>query len=381
MTRVPKAQDEITAEWLTHALHEAGVLVSSAHVGDCEIEEIGLGRGYVGLTLRVHLTCEPDGSGPQSLVAKLPTMLEMTKESDRALIAFVYSTEINFYRNLAASCPARIPKHYWSGSEPEDGRFCLLIEDMGNLRMVEQVGSCTPEDARLAVSTLAELHAKWWQSERLTEQEWLLSSDGSAELFQNLYVQGWEPFWAAHGEALPASYEAVGRALAHRFADIVDEGTRSAWTLVHGDYRLENFLFDDTHENPLIVLDWQVISWGSGLRDLGYFIAQNLTTELRRKHERELLGLYHEKLRQHGVNGYPFDRLIRDYRLGLLLATVIPVNGARMLAEQKAQGFDYLDDEQRAMVEEALVGGEALMREMATRNVSAILDNEAHELL
>jgi hypothetical protein len=81
------------------------------------------------------------------------------------------------------------------------------------------------------------------------------------------------------------------------------------------------------------------------------------------------------------VNGYTFDQLMRDYRIGLLLATAIPVNGARMLAEQTEQGFDYLDAEQRELIEGALEGGKALMREMATRNVSAILDNAAHELI
>ncbi|MEE8042188.1 MAG: oxidoreductase family protein, partial [Pseudomonadales bacterium] len=188
-------------------------------------------------------------------------------------------------------------------------------------------------------------------------------------------------FWAEHGDVLPPEYEAAGRALCGRFAELVEEGSRSAWTLVHGDYRLENFLFDDAHADPLVVLDWQLISWGSGLRDLSYFIAQNLTTELRREHESDLLKRYHETLRAHDANGYRFDQLIRDYRIGLLLATVIPVNGARMLAEQKEQGFDYLEAEQRELIEGALEGGKALMREMATRNVSAILDNAAHELI
>ncbi|MCZ6867886.1 MAG: phosphotransferase [Gammaproteobacteria bacterium] len=381
MTHVPKTPEEMTPEWLTEALHESGALATSARVTGCEFDEIGIGRGYVGVTLRVKLDYEPAAAGPASLVAKLPTVLEIAQESDRALVAFIYSTEINFYRKLAAECPARIPVHYWSGSDPDAGRYCLLIEDMGNLRMVAQVKSCSVEDANLAVSTLAKIHARWWQDERLTGQQWLLNSQGSGQLFQGLYAQGWDHFWAEHGDVLPPEYEAAGRALSGRFAELVEEGSRSAWTLVHGDYRLENFLFDDAHADPLVVLDWQLISWGSGLRDLSYFIAQNLTTELRREHESDLLKRYHETLRAHDVNGYTFDQLIRDYRIGLLLATVIPVNGARMLAEQKEQGFDYLDAEQRELIEGALEGGKALMREMATRNVSAILDNAAHELI
>jgi hypothetical protein len=371
----------MTPEWLTEVLHEAGLIEAGACVTSCELGEIGIGRGFTGIRLRARLSYEPTGAGPASLVAKLPTVLEMAREGDLALIAWIYSTEINFYRNLAPRCPARTPLHYWSGTEPDDRRYCLLIEDMGDLREAGQLVSCSAKDARLAVSTLARVHAEWWHDEQLRRQEWLSGFEANGRLFAGLYAQGWDHFWAMMGEALPPEYEAPGRALATRYAEMVEEGTHSAWTLVHGDFCLENVLFDDDHEEPLVLLDWQTASWGSGLLDLGYFMGQSLSTELRRAQQPELLRCYYDKLREHGVNGYSFDQMMHDYRLGLLLATASPVNGARMLVEQKEQGFDYLEPKQRDAVMTSFKAGEELLRERAMRNVAAILDNAAQELL
>ena len=63
---------------------------------------------------------------------------------------------------------------------------------------------------------------------------------------------------------------------------------------MHGDYRLENFLFGPEGSDELCVLDWQIVSVGSGARDLAYFVSQNLLPEMRRKHEKDLLALYRE---------------------------------------------------------------------------------------
>ena len=289
MTRVPKTAEEMTPEWLTEAFHEAGLLEADARVTACEFEKTGVGRGFAGVTLRGGLRFEPAAAGPASFVAKLPTVLEVAREEDLALIASIYANEINFYRHLAPQCPARVPRHFWSGSEPDDGRYCLLIEDMSDLRMAETFASCTAEDAHLVVSTLARFHARWWQDEQLTGQEWLSSSEASGRLLEGMCTEGWDHLWAAHGDVLPAEFEASGRALSARVAELVEEGTSSAWTLVHGDYRLENLLFDDDHADPLVVLDWQTVSWGSGLRDLGLFMGQSLKTDLRRAREPELL--------------------------------------------------------------------------------------------
>ena len=52
------------------------------------------------------------------------------------------------------------------------------------------------------------------------------------------------------------------------------------YSLMHGDYRLDNLLFDPG-SSRVIVVDWQTMGVGLPARDLSYFTATSLPPELR----------------------------------------------------------------------------------------------------
>jgi aminoglycoside/choline kinase family phosphotransferase len=258
-------------------------------------------------------------------------------------------------------------------------RYCLLLEDMGSLRMTDQVGSCSAEDAYLAVRELARLHAAHWNDPALSA-EWLPGLPLMTMLSQMIYMGGWPQFWQLLGPQLPPEFEQIGASIGPALGPLLAALEDGARTLVHGDYRLENFMFDDP--GKLVVLDWQIAHSGGGGQDLAYFIAQNLAADARRELEQGLIGAYYETLVAEGVAGYSFERCLRDYRTGLLVGMVIPVNGVRAFQEVSATGGgDALTDEQRELVGRALESGFALIQTMTERNVAAIFDNNAHELL
>ncbi len=378
---IPRTREEITPEWMTAVLASGGYL-DGGRVERVSVEDIGVGRGYVGQTLRVTLTFSgPAGRAPASVVAKLPTFVELTSD-DQALVDLLYSTEIQWYRDLSADAPVRVPISYWGAMEPDAGRYCLLLEDLSDLDTSDQLTACTPEQAELAVINLAKLHARWWGSERLSQLDWLPTSEFQGGLAQSLYSLGWGRFGETLGAALPREFEAIGDRIGPSLPRLFEMGSDSATTLVHGDYRIENFLFGEPGSaDELVILDWQLVGAGSGLRDLGYFLSQNLTPEARREDEERLLRLYQDTLTAHGVRGYDFDRCRDDYRLGLLIAMFIPVNGVRTIADLRESGGGDLDGEERAAFEQAMESGTALVRVMAERTIAAILDNRAAELL
>jgi hypothetical protein len=374
---VPRLAEQITPEWLTAILSEGGHL-GAARVTGVTLTEIGAGRGFVGLTLRIVPEYDrPAPDAPQSLVAKLPTPVAYDP-SYGPLIALLYSTEIQWYRDMAPTCPVRVPRCYGGVMAPDEGCFVLLLEDLGHLGMLDQATSCSDDQARVIVRELARLHARWWEHPDLRTSPWLPQPEFQLEMVGGLIDLAWASFWERLGPRLDPRFEEVGLRLRAQVRELVADGAASASTLVHGDYRIENFMFGEPGTaDELVVLDWQIAGRGSGARDLAYFTAQSLTPEARRRLEPGLIRLYHETLAAEGVTGYSVDNLALDYKRGLLIAMWIPVNGVRALDTSTAPD----DPVELELFQKVMEAGEALITMIAERNVAAVLENDAASVL
>jgi aminoglycoside phosphotransferase (APT) family kinase protein len=98
------------------------------------------------------------------------------------------------------------------------------------------------------------------------------------------------------------------------------------FALLHGDYRLDNLLFDP-ERTWVSVVDWQTLGVGLPARDLAYFTATSLNPQLRPTIEKDLVRDYHRALLGYGVTAYDFDACWRDYRLGVPQAPLISALG------------------------------------------------------
>ncbi|CPR10097.1 phosphotransferase enzyme family protein [Mycobacterium bohemicum DSM 44277] len=98
------------------------------------------------------------------------------------------------------------------------------------------------------------------------------------------------------------------------------------FALLHGDYRLDNMLFDPDRTRVSVV-DWQTLGVGLPARDLAYFTATSLDSDLRASVERDLVEEYHRALLGHGIIGYDRETCWNDYRLGVLQALLISALG------------------------------------------------------
>ena len=375
--QVPAGVPEMTPEWMTSVLTASGHL-REGRVASVSAQPIGIGRGYASQNLRLNLTYDDASAGPAALFAKLPMTFEIPAEA-KTLIGQLYTREINWYRELKADTPVRTPTMVWSGMEPEAWKFCLLLEDLGHFAEKGQVASCSTEEARLAVRALGRVHATWWESDRLANTPWLPTSAQQATLVQSMWQAAWPGFWEIEGPRLPPEFEAVGLKTGAAIPTLLEKGSVSGRTLVHGDYRIENFLFGPPGtDDELVVLDWQVVSFGNGLRDLAYFIGQNLEEASRREQEQELLRLYYSELVRGGVTGYSFDQCYDDYRTGLLLAMYIAISAVGTVVRQiQANPVQQRD----AAFQQVMESGQRLIRAIVSRNVTAILENRAEEML
>jgi aminoglycoside phosphotransferase (APT) family kinase protein len=98
------------------------------------------------------------------------------------------------------------------------------------------------------------------------------------------------------------------------------------FALLHGDYRLDNMLFDPDRTRVSVV-DWQTLGVGLPARDLAYFTATSLNPQLRAAIEEDLVAAYHRELSRSGVADYDREACWRDYRLGVLQAPLISALG------------------------------------------------------
>ena len=232
---------EITAEWLTEALREGGRL-PQGRVSEVDVNTDGIGFGYISETVRIVPTYEgADGSAPASLVAKLPVTVDFP-EYLKPWAAQAVETELHFYPAAGGDCAARVPLCY--GAAFEGWRsYALLLEDLSELESLSQMDSCPRDRADVIVEMLGALHAQWWESDRLRAASWLPSPQRQSELNTPLVEDGWEMFAERIVPRVDPDFMPVGERLVREFGGIFERGSASGATLVHGDFRIENFLF------------------------------------------------------------------------------------------------------------------------------------------
>ncbi|HEY4608611.1 MAG TPA: hypothetical protein VIH06_05385, partial [Ilumatobacteraceae bacterium] len=77
--------------------------------------------------------------------------------------------------------------------------------------------------------------------------------------------------------------------------------------------------------------------------DIGYFLVQSLTTEMRREHGDALLRRWHRGLVDRGVVGYTLDDAYADFHESVMLQMSIPVISAANLDPANDRGRQLLE--------------------------------------
>jgi hypothetical protein len=137
------------------------------------------------------------------------------------------------------------------------------------------------------------------------------------------------------------------------------------FSLLHGDYRLDNMLFDPARTRVTVV-DWQTLAVGLPARDLAYFTATSLVPDLRSTIEKRLVNAYHRALSAYGVTDYDRDTCWRDYRLGTLQAPLLTILGFAFAAATERGDEMILTMLRRGCRAIRELGTLELIREMAS---------------
>ena len=93
-----------------------------------------------------------------------------------------------------------------------------------------------------------------------------------------------------------------------------------------------------------------------------------------------LVALYHATLLEHGVTGYSLEQCRNDYRLGLLVSMFIPLIGVQGVDAVAPPPPDASEEDHQAF-RDLITAAEGLIVLMAERNITAIMEANAGELL
>ena len=281
--------EQITAAWMRQAL-AAGSPSFAAEVAALEVEELTDVANALGNLYRCRLTAgDGQAANPASVIVKLPSSDAMAFRFSRWLS--LHRREYVFYRDIAPHGYVRAPNLFYGDFDADSNRFVLVLEDLGHLRGIPQSVGVDAPKARRAIQQLAGLHGHFWEvadapalsacgdfltvkQRRIMQTVYLLTLPAALERFGDLFT--------AETRRLALEF---GFRIATHFADL----SAGPNTVVHGDFRADNMLFDEGEPGSPALIDWQGCGIGCGMYDVAFFLGTSVTSDVRRRIELDAL--------------------------------------------------------------------------------------------
>ncbi|MEM1335800.1 MAG: phosphotransferase, partial [Actinomycetota bacterium] len=224
-----------------------------------------IGTGQIGRNARFAV----DGLDVTSVVVKVPA-----DDAGVRQIGFaqgLYPKECLFYRELVDLVDVVTPRPLAVDIDPEALDFALVLEDMADAEAGDQFTEATDAELELAVTQAAALHGPLWGAGHPSLATLRSDGEGRAALAGLL------------GVFLPMCVDRLGSRLADETLPVLERFVElgEAWlnrpiraeSLVHADFRPDNFLFGRTDAAPaLAVVDWQTLTIGSSVSDVAYLL-------------------------------------------------------------------------------------------------------------
>ena len=319
--RIPLIRDagDITVEWMRQAL-AAGRNSAAPEIAGVEVGRLSDVTNALGNLYRCRIIAQDgEAANPVSVIVKLPSSDALAFRFSRWLS--LHRREHVFYRDIAGYGYVRVPALCYGDFDPRSHRFVLVLEDLGDMEAILQIVGVDEGRARHAVREIAGLHGRFWEAaggpalsgcgEFLNTRE--------RRIMQTVYLLTLPAAFDRFGDMFTAETrrlaEEFGLRIAAQFAAVAD-GPK---TVVHGDFRADNMLFGGEGHRELAVIDWQGFGIGCGMYDVAFFLGTSVTSEVRRRIERDALDEYHEIVCRLGAENYTREDCWRSYRQNVLV--------------------------------------------------------------
>jgi hypothetical protein len=310
---IPIRPEEVTPHWLTETLRVAGF--RTATVASVDATPI---NSVTATVHRLHLTyTEPAADAPRTLIWKCST----ADPAIRAAFSGGYEREVAFYREVAPTVRARIPRCFLAAFDATTGAHTILLEDFqGTHRGGALYEALSFEETAGALHELAALHASRWDAD--------VPNPPQAATWQRYYVQELEANHEYFTDVVGAETLASLVPYHDRLAEWLPRLNSGPQSLVHWDTHPANVLFPRRPGDRPVIVDFQAWRTGAPIRDVALCIVMSLDIDRRREGEHALVDEYLSALREQGVQ-YDSARAFEDYRIGAALQWLSAVNFTR----------------------------------------------------
>lgn len=271
-----------------------------------------VGTGQMCDSFRLTLDWADGANGPASVIAKCPSHDEASRNI--SALTGAYIKEVSWYRELAAGSGVAAPICHFADIEPDNVNFILILSDLAPARPGDQLAGLRPADLEPCIEAAAQLHALMWNDARLEALPWLTRDTG--DLVRTLFPQLYAGFRERYASRLAPEVLDLGAGIVERL-DAYLSRDYAARTIVHGDLRIDNILFDPNGERCWLV-DWQTLGRGSGATDLAYLVGTSIVDPTERAAaDRPAFDCWIKALQAAGVEA-DIEGLWTDYRVGAL---------------------------------------------------------------
>lgn len=319
---IPRSAEEVTPELLNRIIHPVHPEITVEHVEVLDAASFGVDPDIISSANRVSMRVRYSTDTAQA--PSPPTALLLKVARNDVKIGPIYANETRVYNKLSREVGIETPLSLGGAYDPRSQRYALVLGDLvaAGARFPTVLETVSAAHIGSLIDTLARLHARYWESPRFSgDLSWLENHvDSPLARFMNHISSVYNP--------REAESEAFKRTIIEDLGTTPGElvqGTKALQrhqaglpqTLCHGDAHIGNTYL---HADGRVGLcDWQLTARGHCMHDVHYMIITALPVEARRKHERELLEFYLDRLAAYGVADPPsFETTWTEYRRAII---------------------------------------------------------------
>ena len=307
---LPLAADEITTDWMTHALQH--------RYPDVAVESVEVRDIINGTSTKIRVALNYNGQGRE--LGLPPTMIVKGGfESHSEWMAGMYRDEVRFYRDVKPYITINTPECYYAESDPDSYQSIVLLEDLRakDVHWQHPQEPCTYDQIARRLEAMAVYHAQTWNTSEFAPGgrfDWLQTRyQGFGKTFFHRYLEPerWNYFCRSPRGAAVSVRLHDRDWMARAFANLEAFEATQPQCVIHGDTHLGNLYLEPDGTPGFLDAQTCKACWA---QEVNYHILIAADIADRAHWEKPLLAHYLSHLQRNGVDAPRFPDAWEAYR-------------------------------------------------------------------